>query len=164
MPTTSTLPASFLTTPSTEGASALHVLHQGAQNQNATGLPVNVLPSSAPPASNGAANCRTSAAAIVVPGLPVVAPAPVAVVPAARAVVAVDAALDFVPAAPVVPAALVAAAPPAPLEPHAARPRPNVAASAATIGRALRGCPTNEQRTQRRAHPRGRGGDTLGDP
>lgn len=39
-PTTSTLPASFWETRSTEGASALQLLQVGAQNQNATGRPV----------------------------------------------------------------------------------------------------------------------------
>jgi hypothetical protein len=40
-PMTSILPAHFLLVASTEGASALHVLQVGAQNQNATGLPAN---------------------------------------------------------------------------------------------------------------------------
>lgn len=63
----SSFPAKFVATSSTEGASKLHVVHQGAQNQNATGLPVNVVPSSAPPATSGAENCRMAGADAGVP-------------------------------------------------------------------------------------------------
>lgn len=41
----------------------MHVVHQGAQNQNATGLPVKVVPSSAPPDTSGAENWRMAGAA-----------------------------------------------------------------------------------------------------
>lgn len=75
----SSFPAKFVATSSTEGASKLHVVHQGAQNQNATGLPVNVVPSSEPPDTSGAANWRMAGADAGVPAAGALA---AAVVPA----------------------------------------------------------------------------------
>ena len=48
-----------MATSSTEGASALHVLQVGAQNQNATGFPASEAPSSVPPSSFGAEKSST---------------------------------------------------------------------------------------------------------
>jgi hypothetical protein len=62
-PITVTLPANFFATASTEGASALHVLQVGAQNQNATGLPTRSAPLSVPPATFGAENFSTAGTA-----------------------------------------------------------------------------------------------------
>ena len=59
-----TLPANFFATASTEGASALHVLHVGAQNQNAVGLPANSAPSIAPPPTLTVLKFRISGTAV----------------------------------------------------------------------------------------------------
>ena len=55
---TAMVPASFFVTASTEGASALHVLQPGAQNQKATGLPAKSAPWIVPPSSLAAVNCN----------------------------------------------------------------------------------------------------------
>jgi len=52
-PTTVILSAHFLLVASTEAASALHVLQPGAQNQKATGLPMNEAASIWPPPTVG---------------------------------------------------------------------------------------------------------------
>jgi hypothetical protein len=50
------LSANFLASSSTEGASALHVLQVGAQNQKATFLPTRLDPSKVPPPTSGLEN------------------------------------------------------------------------------------------------------------
>ena len=62
-PTKLTESPNFAAASSTEGASRLHVLQVGAQNQNTVGLPANVLASSSPPPTSGALNWRAAGAA-----------------------------------------------------------------------------------------------------
>lgn len=64
-PTKLTSPANFFAAASTEGASRLHVLQVGAQNQNSVGLPANVAASSSPPPTSGAVNCSEAGAAAI---------------------------------------------------------------------------------------------------
>ena len=57
-PTKLTVSPNFFAASSTEGASRLHVLQLGAQNQNTVGLPASDATSSSPPPTRGALNCN----------------------------------------------------------------------------------------------------------
>ena len=59
-PTNSACPAHFCAASSTEEASRLQVLHQGAQNHSSTGRPASVVSSMSPPPTSGAANLSAS--------------------------------------------------------------------------------------------------------
>jgi hypothetical protein len=101
------LSANFFASSSTEGASALHVLQVGAQNQKAAFLPTRLEPSNVPPPTSGLANASdggiatgfaTEAAEVTAPAVLAGAAAVVAAgaldAPGAGAVVAVGAAED----------------------------------------------------------------------
>ena len=62
-PTTEILSAHLMLAASTEGASRLHVLQPGAQNQNATGFPANEDTSKVEPPTRSAEISRMSATA-----------------------------------------------------------------------------------------------------
>ena len=59
-PTKSTWPTHCSAAASTEGASALHTLQVGAQNQNAVARPARSAPLNSPPPTRGAVNCNSS--------------------------------------------------------------------------------------------------------
>lgn len=129
-PTNSTCPAHFWLASSTEGASRLQVIHQGAQNHNSTGRLARVAISMSPPPNNGAVNLNASG---TLAGISLGAPGSVAVGVVATAGVVTGA---LVCAAEVTGAAVGSVVVP----PHAAR-RPTKA-----MGRRRRNIPANLER------------------
>jgi hypothetical protein len=62
-PTNAAVPLHRVLASSTEGASELHVLQPGAQNQNTVGFPASAAPSKVPPDTNGAEKFSSSGTA-----------------------------------------------------------------------------------------------------